>query len=384
MAMILNPYRFGIPAAPLPVALKSGLVDWYGFDGDLSDAVTPANAGVAAGPFAYDFTGSAQGWTTAGANLTVNASSVTVSSFSNDPNFLISNVSAFAGNPFRYLWIRIKRLAGSGWDGTIFYCTTTHSFTASYRKTFADPTGGVANGVFYDVVVDMWALSAGGADWQNGSITSLRLDFGNSAPDVFEVDSVYASASATERVPGGFYETSTIAGQRLHMTGGSWVALPNVVGNNGTQTVAVWATGSGGIYSKGSDASGVNGWGLILVDSATNVSLSVVTTSPSAQAFVADLAHGIADPSTPRLYVATFDNTNKVAAISVNGGAPATVATGQNLRGADNVYVGVNRSSPTFGNMRQGSLDQMGFWNRVLNSAEIATLYNNGAGCVFL
>jgi len=52
-----------------------------------------------------------------------------------------------------------------------------------YAKTEDLPAG-----EFVIAVWDMHALTAGGTDWQQSTITGLRLDFGNSSADQFEVD----------------------------------------------------------------------------------------------------------------------------------------------------------------------------------------------------
>lgn len=61
-----------------------------------------------------------------------------------------------------------------------------------YERTAALPAG-----EFVRIVADMHNLTAGGSDWAQNDITGVRLDLGASAADVFEIDYVALSPSAS-------------------------------------------------------------------------------------------------------------------------------------------------------------------------------------------
>ena len=117
-----------------------------------------------------------------------NDSVLLVTSTSTDPiiekNF--ANYITFSGCEYPIIQVRLTRIAGSGWDGVAYYQTAGHSYSASYYKGTADTNPAI--GETKIVTFDMSALSAGGQDWMQNIIQKVRLDFGNTAADVFAID----------------------------------------------------------------------------------------------------------------------------------------------------------------------------------------------------
>ena len=142
----------------------------------------------------YYFGGGALGWTSATATTTVNASSVTLTSTSTDPQFLSPTGLTLSGAAYTKLRVRLRRLAGSGWDGTASYSTPGHAISGSFFKTISAPIGSG----WQTLVWDMSTLNAGGTDWTGSTITQLRFDFGSTAADVFEIAWIAASEPATQ------------------------------------------------------------------------------------------------------------------------------------------------------------------------------------------
>lgn len=69
--------------------------------------------------------------------------------------------------------------------------------------------------------------------------------------------------------------------------------------------------------------------------------------------------------------------TGNTFGIVVNAGEPSVVDIGEATLGPNGVFrIGAFEAGYPF----TGSIDEVGKWNRTLNSAEIATLYNGGAG----
>ncbi|QHI99367.1 hypothetical protein GT347_16105 [Xylophilus rhododendri] len=88
----------------------------------------------------------------------------------------------------------ITRLAGSGWTGNLYYQTQGRPFdSGGFRKQIANPVPAV--GASAVVTWDMAQLTAGGADWLQNTITSLSVDFGAAADDVFEIDWIEVAAA---------------------------------------------------------------------------------------------------------------------------------------------------------------------------------------------
>ena len=139
-----------------------------------------------AGGTVYNFDSSVEGWTANGASQSVSDSIVLLASTSNDPQW-ISPAISISGAAVRYIKLRIKRFAGSEWQGTVYYATGAHGNSESFKKQVTtDPTAGTSE--FVDLVFDMHALTTGGDDWKTSTITSIRLDLGASSSDSFGID----------------------------------------------------------------------------------------------------------------------------------------------------------------------------------------------------
>lgn len=80
---------------------------------------------------------------------------------------------------------RVTRKAGSGWDGTLFFGTSGHSFSASFKEVISDTT-------ITDTPVilewDMEVLTTGADNWITSTIDKLRFDLGVGADDDFIID----------------------------------------------------------------------------------------------------------------------------------------------------------------------------------------------------
>ena len=133
----------------------------------------------------YDFTGTAQGWYGENSTgVTAYSNSIVVSATNNDPMLAVDNLN-FSGGKYDKIRARIRRTGGSGWDGLLFYSNASHGENGSYFGLVQpDPTIG---GNWTVVEWDM-AKSSNYSDWSAGNVTHLRLDFGNTSSDIFEVD----------------------------------------------------------------------------------------------------------------------------------------------------------------------------------------------------
>lgn len=115
----------------------------------------------------------------------LNAASVTISSTGSDPILLGPILPRLDGDYYTTCDIKIKRVAGAGWDGQFLFTTwAAPSYEAvNKRIALAEPTW---DGSFKTISVNL----VGNAYWTGDVPKNARFDFGNSASDVFEVESI--------------------------------------------------------------------------------------------------------------------------------------------------------------------------------------------------
>ncbi len=153
------------------------------------ETVTPGIVGQAvdaqiSAHSSWSFKSSLDGFTAVGANLTTNVLNASIASTGTDPQFLSPTI-AIDGVLATRIRVRIRRTAGTGWDGKVMYVTAGHAATLSHRKEIAtDPT--ILNRPV-TIEFDMANLTAGGTDWVDSIITQLRFDFGATAADAFDI-----------------------------------------------------------------------------------------------------------------------------------------------------------------------------------------------------
>lgn len=190
--------------------------------------------------------GTVEGWTANGATLNGAGGSLTVTSTTADP-YVMTPIMALPGALFTVVRVKITRKAGSGWDGRFYNRTATHSW-GNYYKQVPNPNLAVGQSTILDV--DMAALTAGGTDWVDNTIIQLRMDFGASTADIFDIEWIGIGRVAPDRAS-------------LPLTGGRMIGAideaPSVnavlasgvvdVVNAGANTIT--ATGSGTVLRFG-------------------------------------------------------------------------------------------------------------------------------------
>lgn len=187
-------------AAARGTAITSETVQRQSADDALALQVSLVTAGVAGG-FDYGkvwyFDSGAEGWTSAGAaQSTPTPGWVDIDSSGTDPQFISPAVS-FLGGTYPVIKARVKRLAGteSSWHGAAYYTTSGHGFSESFKKTISVPVPfDVGDSAIVEFQMD--ALTAGGSDWINNTITGIRLDFGAASDDTISVDWVAIGRNA--------------------------------------------------------------------------------------------------------------------------------------------------------------------------------------------
>lgn len=143
--------------------------------------------------------GDTQGWTALGANLTTPGHLLVLTSTSSDPqlNREINDFNLY-GCEYQKLLVRLRRVAGSGWQGVLTYSTTAHGMSSSYTCT--TPTPSPAIGEMVELVFDMGNQTVGAPDWNASRITGLRFDFGTTVSDIFEVDFIRLVPQNTQNI----------------------------------------------------------------------------------------------------------------------------------------------------------------------------------------
>lgn len=160
----------------------------------LSSRVDGVQAAASFEPYVlWDFTNTLDGWTGSGGLFTPAAEWAQFVSTSTDP-VLFSPAVSFPGLRYDKVRARVKRTAGSAWQGTCFYGNAGHGMSASFNKSIPDTT---QLNQWVVLEWDMTLLDVGGTDWVDGVTNQIRLDFGTSSADTFLVDWVAIGRRST-------------------------------------------------------------------------------------------------------------------------------------------------------------------------------------------
>ena len=189
----------------------------------------------------WQFDTGVEGWTNSGSTVAWADGQVTISSTGTDPTFSSPSGLGISGSLYTKVRARITRIAGAGWDGKVFYATPSHPVGSGYYKTLANPM--LTSGQSAVLEWDMAALSVGGSDWVNSTISQIRLDIGGaSAADVFAVDWVVvgrAGPGASSAALSSIDSKVTQQGATLTSQGTSLTLLSNsLTTTNGNVTAA--------------------------------------------------------------------------------------------------------------------------------------------------
>lgn len=132
----------------------------------------------------FDFDDGAEGWAFFGGTLTQVTEAVQLASAGADPIFQRGGLS-FSGQKHTRVRMRLRRISGAGWEGHLFWGTTTRNFFDSgpgHYRTIPVPIAATNQWQTLE-----WDMSAD-AEWRAGTITALRIDLGNSSSDIFQID----------------------------------------------------------------------------------------------------------------------------------------------------------------------------------------------------
>jgi predicted phage tail protein len=185
----------------------------------------------------WNFDSTVDGWAAANASITTNAGYVTVTATTADPQLTRSAISV-QGALYPIIRAKITRRAGAvgDWDGQLFYVTSGHGFSGSYRKVAANPNLAVGSSAV--VEWDMSALTNGGTDWLSNTITSLRIDLGSTVGGSFDIDWIVVGRvgpAASSRALQSLTSTVTTQGATQSAQSQQITGLQSSVGSNTAQ-----------------------------------------------------------------------------------------------------------------------------------------------------
>ena len=149
----------------------------------------------------WSFGGSAatlHGWTADRITKSGGHNYLRLDSTGTDPVFRSPEISFFGGTN-TLVQVKIKRVSGSGWHGALYYDTNDHNESEDYKKLIDDPT---VTGEWVIAEWDMSSLTNGGNDWTQHDIGQIRLDFGNTASDTFDIEWVTIGRNAPPKGKG--------------------------------------------------------------------------------------------------------------------------------------------------------------------------------------
>ena len=134
-------------------------------------------------PYAtWDFTSNNGSWYgNNGTTITINPNSITITATNTDP-MLDHDGLSFSGQVYDKVRVRIRRIAGAGWDGNLYFSTSAGEGEGVLGSGYV-PNPNI--GTNYQIIE--WDLSSN-TGWKNRTITHIRLDLGSTAQDVFEID----------------------------------------------------------------------------------------------------------------------------------------------------------------------------------------------------
>lgn len=274
--------------------LKAGYISGKDLEIVGGDFSSPTSSRTYASEVTFNFNSSTEGFTFINTSGFISDNALYMEASAFDP-IIISPPMNISGALNYIVRVRIKRLAGTGWDGGLFYETPSHVITEAAKGRVNDTT---VLGEWVVLEYDMSKPFTGGQDWVNSRITKVRFDFGTSPGDAFAVD--WIMLGRYELVPG-------YAGGRGFYLGPKGLQLGNYEGGIGT------------FLKYDQDTGSIRMNGLSIVNGTLQFSGEVVSTNNiyNESVNIFKLARGAALPD----YVRTYKG-GVTPAVTVNGWMP--------------------------------------------------------------
>ncbi|GHF18264.1 hypothetical protein GCM10017044_10970 [Kordiimonas sediminis] len=174
-----------------PDVAGSGTLTWGDITGDgkpedYADVTADAMMELGA---RWAFNGSDDGWTTENVSLSVADDYISCTTTAANNSITSPADLNIDGSKYTRVIFKMRRTAASGgvdYDTPVlFYATTGHGISTSYRKAVTRP---FKLGEWVIFTFDMTKLTAGGTDWTTSTITQLKLDLSFQSGDGFDID----------------------------------------------------------------------------------------------------------------------------------------------------------------------------------------------------
>lgn len=142
--------------------------------------------------YSFDFTSGTNSFTAAtGSTITASSGIATYSTLGIVNSFFTRSHSVgeyYSGANAYIFQVRARRISGSGvWEGRAYYTTAGHGHSNSFTKSISQPSDLTAWNI---LEWDMRSLTAGGTDYVDNTIRTIRIDLVSSGTDVWEIDYV--------------------------------------------------------------------------------------------------------------------------------------------------------------------------------------------------
>lgn len=152
----------------------------------------------------FTFDSSVEGCVFNGSTGAVSGGILTMTASSADP-FIRTPTLNLPGSKISIVRVRARPLSASpSWDGACYYGTSGHGETGSFYKRLAMPA--LVQNQWTILEWDMSALTAGGNDYINNTITTVRIDFANTQQN-WEIDWI----ALGNLMPGGTFVGDMLA-----------------------------------------------------------------------------------------------------------------------------------------------------------------------------
>lgn len=99
------------------------------------------------------------------------------------------------GCEYQTIQVRLRRVAGTNWQGGFYYKTANHN----WLNLLTDQTA-PAIGETKDIFFNVGASASHGADWNSSVITDIAFVFSNGTSDIFEVDFIRLVPQNTQNI----------------------------------------------------------------------------------------------------------------------------------------------------------------------------------------
>lgn len=133
----------------------------------------------------FDTDADAEDWVAFEATNAVSGGVLEHTAADTDPILISPDSLSLDGSANSIVRMRVRRTAGTGWDGYVFWDTGTGINFSKYVQV-SEPAG-IDDG-FVIVEWDMSDVTGTGDDWVGETIKRFQVHLGNTASDVFEVD----------------------------------------------------------------------------------------------------------------------------------------------------------------------------------------------------